>query len=90
MEEQLKQSPLFWAAIALLLIIQSTWLFLDARKRNSMPWFWGIWGLIQCPLPLICYWLIVRRGLLKRGKRNGSSNGGRQSEKDSDGENGKR
>lgn len=60
MEEQLKQSVLFWLLIALLMITQSTWLFLDARKRGSMPWFWGIWGLIQCPFPLLFYWLTVR------------------------------
>lgn len=82
MEEQLKQSPLFWAAIAFLLLAQSTWLFLDARKRDSMPWFWGIWGLIQCPLPLICYWIIVRKGLLKRKEGNGSNASGGERRRD--------
>ncbi|RIX50756.1 sigmaY antisigma factor component [Paenibacillus nanensis] len=68
MEEQLKHSFWFWALIAAILLTQSTWLFLDARKRDSMPWFWGIWGLIQFPLPTILYWLIVRKDLLGRIK----------------------
>ncbi|REE85393.1 hypothetical protein A8990_112122 [Paenibacillus taihuensis] len=46
--------------VAILLIAQSSWLFIDARKHSRYPWFWGIWGLIQCPMPLIFYFLIVR------------------------------
>lgn len=49
------------AASGLLLLAQSTWLYSDARHRSRYPWFWAIWGLIQCPMPLIFYWLIVRR-----------------------------
>ncbi|MCR2803333.1 sigmaY antisigma factor component [Paenibacillus soyae] len=69
MEEQLRESVWFWLGLAAILLTQSTWLFLDARKRESMPWFWGIWGLFQFPLPLIFYWLIVRLRLFQRGKR---------------------
>lgn len=47
--------------VAILLIVQGTWLFLDARKREANAWFWGIWGCIQSPLPLIVYWIVVRR-----------------------------
>ncbi|MBB3112172.1 hypothetical protein FHS18_004250 [Paenibacillus phyllosphaerae] len=53
------------ALVVILLICQSTWLFIDARKHSRFPWFWGLWGLIQSPMPLLFYWLIVRRGLRK-------------------------
>lgn len=70
MEERLAGSVWFWLLLAAILISQSTWLFLDARKRDSIPWFWGVWGLIHFPTPLIVYWLVVRMGLFKR-KNNG-------------------
>ncbi|MBO7747865.1 sigmaY antisigma factor component [Paenibacillus sp. MWE-103] len=50
-----------FAAVAIVLLCQSNWLFADARKHSRIPWFWGLWGLINFPLPLILYWLIVRR-----------------------------
>lgn len=49
-----------WLLVAAILFSQSTWLFLDARKRGSNCWFWGIWGIIQAPGPLIVYLLVVR------------------------------
>ncbi len=68
MEEQLKHSPLFWAALAILLIAQSLWLFLDARKRGSYYWFWGLWGLTSLPMPLLLYLLIVRIRIFRKGR----------------------
>ncbi|WP_336771427.1 hypothetical protein [Paenibacillus sp. MMO-58] len=49
--------------VFLLLLCQSSWLYSDARKRSRSryPWIWAIWGLIQFPLPLIFYWLIIIR-----------------------------
>ncbi|MDQ8738914.1 sigmaY antisigma factor component [Paenibacillus sp. LHD-38] len=68
--EELKVMPIwFWVLLIIVLIAQSTWLFIDARKRESMPWLWGIWGLIQVPMPLIFYFLIVRSGWFKRVRR---------------------
>lgn len=56
------QMPLIgWVALAVILFSQSTWLFADARKRNAHPWFWGIIGLCQFPMPLLFYWLIERK-----------------------------
>lgn len=85
MEEKLIHSFWFWALLSAIMLTQSTWLFLDARKRDSKPWFWGIWGLIQFPLPTIFYWLIVRLDLFgikktslihkKRGKQNERNDG---------------
>lgn len=50
-----------WVLLGLLLFGQGTWLFLDARRREAHPWLWGLLGLIQIPMPLLLYWLIVRR-----------------------------
>lgn len=66
--EDLKYNPLFWIGLALIMLTQSTWLFLNARQHSRYPWFWGIWGLIQCPWPLVIYLLIVRKDLWKKKK----------------------
>ncbi|QHT62901.1 transcriptional regulator [Paenibacillus lycopersici] len=58
------------AAIAILLC-QANWLFADAKKHSRYPWFWGIWGLIQCPMPLLFYLLIVRWPKHRRNQRDG-------------------
>ncbi|MBP1964036.1 sigmaY antisigma factor component [Paenibacillus aceris] len=51
-----------WIGIALVMLTQSTWLFIDARRRSARyPWFWGIWGIIQAPLPFIVYLFAVRK-----------------------------
>jgi hypothetical protein len=74
MEQIVRESVWFWVLLASVLVTQSTWLFIDARKRDSMPWFWGIWGLIQVPMPLIFYFIFVRSGWFRRG--GGRSKGG--------------
>lgn len=51
-----------WLLLAALLLTQGAWLFRDAKKRDAWPWFWGIWGCIQFPTPLVVYWLLVRGG----------------------------
>ncbi|TMV49325.1 sigma-Y antisigma factor component [Paenibacillus mesophilus] len=55
--------------VALVLLTQSTFLFLDARKQGSHPWLWGLWGLIQCPIPLIVYWIVVHTSLFRKKKQ---------------------
>lgn len=66
---KINEMPLYlWILVAAILLTQATWLFIDARKRNANQWFWGIIGLIQCPLPLIFYLFIVRK-IYKRRKR---------------------
>lgn len=70
--EELKVLPVwFWVLLIAVLVTQSTWLFIDARKRDSMPWVWGLWGLIQFPMPLLFYFIFVRSGWFRRsgGKR---------------------
>ncbi|EDL64309.1 hypothetical protein [Bacillus sp. SG-1] len=53
--------------VAPLLLVQSLFLFTDARKRGHKHWFWGVWGLIQCPFPIIFY-LIFARKIFKKNK----------------------
>lgn len=61
---EVNESPLVVIVLAVVLVlIQGTWLFLDARKRGlgKMAWFWGIWGSTTMPLPLLFYWIFVIR-----------------------------
>nr|WP_242035146.1 sigma-Y antisigma factor component [Mesobacillus harenae] len=46
---------------AVILLCQSIFLFLNARKHGHNYWLWGIVGLIQAPVPLIIYLLFVRK-----------------------------
>lgn len=59
-------SPTVIILIAAILLLQSIYLFLDARKRNHNYWLWGIVGLIQAPMPTLFYLLFVRKIFRKR------------------------
>jgi hypothetical protein len=50
--------------VVIILLVQSLWLFLDARKRGHNHWFWGILGLIQAPWPTVFYMLFARKKYL--------------------------
>ncbi|BBH24678.1 hypothetical protein Back11_60230 [Paenibacillus baekrokdamisoli] len=55
--------------VGIILMCQSSWLFLNASQYSPRyRWFWAIWGMIQFPLPLLFYWLFVRKDGLKRPK----------------------
>jgi hypothetical protein len=54
------------ALVAVILLAQSIFLFLDARKRGHNYWLWGVIGLIQAPMPLVIYLLFVRKILRKQ------------------------
>lgn len=62
---EVSETPPLWVIIlaVVLVLIQGTWLFLDARKRGlgKWSWFWGIWGSTTVPMPLLLYWFIVIR-----------------------------
>ncbi len=47
--------------VGIILIVQSTFLFLDARKHGHNYWLWGIIGLIQAPVPTLFYLIFVRK-----------------------------
>ena len=52
--------------VAAILLLQSIFLFLDARKRNHNYWLWGIVGLIQAPMPTLFYLVFVRKIFRKK------------------------
>lgn len=59
------------AAAYLIVLAQGIFLFIDAKKRNRMAWVWGIVGLIQAPMPLICYYFfVIKPDRRKRGSSN--------------------
>jgi hypothetical protein len=59
-------SPTVIILVALILLLQSIFLFLDARKRNHNYWLWGIVGLIQAPMPTLFYLLFIRKIFRKK------------------------
>ncbi|WP_223702080.1 transcriptional regulator [Sutcliffiella deserti] len=58
---QAEQEVLYYILPFLLpvLLAQSILLFINAKKRGGYAWFWGIWGLIQFPMPTLFYLLFV-------------------------------
>ncbi|MCD5322948.1 MULTISPECIES: sigma-Y antisigma factor component [Pontibacillus] len=53
--------PVFmWCLIVLLLVSQSTFLFIQAKKIHKTPWFWAIVGLIQVPMPTVAFYLMKK------------------------------
>ncbi|MBT2634098.1 hypothetical protein J7E23_12495 [Pseudomonas sp. ISL-88] len=51
----------------LIVLAQGIFLFADAKKRGRLAWFWGIIGLIQAPIPIVCYYIFVIRPERKKG-----------------------
>lgn len=44
-----------------ILLVQGSWIFYDARKRNEKYyWIWGLFGLINAPSSLLVYLLVTR------------------------------
>ena len=61
---QLAKMPLhLWIILAVILFSQGVWLFLDSRKRGVKKWFWGLYGLIQFPTPILIYLLIHHKSM---------------------------
>ncbi|MDQ0268977.1 sigma-Y antisigma factor component [Cytobacillus purgationiresistens] len=56
--------------VGFILICQSLFLFMDARKHGHNYWLWGIIGLIQAPMPTLFYLTFVRKLWMKKEKRN--------------------
>lgn len=58
--------PWFWVFYVLVILPQGIWLFRKSQKTTRFPWFWGIWGLIQFPLPILSYYIFVIRKQRKK------------------------
>ncbi|NHM31784.1 sigma-Y antisigma factor component [Neobacillus terrae] len=56
-----EMTPGLIVLVAIILLSQSIFLFLDARKRSYNYWLWGIVGLIQAPMPVLFYLIFVRK-----------------------------
>jgi hypothetical protein len=56
-----EMTPGLIVLVAIILLSQSIFLFLDARKRSHNYWLWGIVGLIQAPMPVLFYLIFVRK-----------------------------
>ncbi|MCM3178736.1 sigma-Y antisigma factor component [Cytobacillus horneckiae] len=52
---------LVFITCAIILISQSLFLFVNARKHGHNYWLWGILGLIQAPMPTLFYLLFARK-----------------------------
>ena len=57
------ETVLMLTGVAAILLTQSIFLFLNARKHGHNYWLWGILGLIQAPIPLLVYLIFVRKVL---------------------------
>lgn len=53
--------------VGVILLSQSIYLFIDARKHGHNYWVWGIVGLIQAPMPTLFYLIFIRK-IWKRKK----------------------
>ncbi|MFW5991870.1 MAG: zinc ribbon domain-containing protein [Halanaerobiaceae bacterium] len=59
----------FIVPIIIALLLQSIWIFYDARRRREKHyWLWGLFGLLNFPSSLIVY-LVVTRIFIDRGKQ---------------------
>jgi predicted PurR-regulated permease PerM len=66
----IREHPLFTIIVVVfILLLQSIYLFLDARKRSHNYWLWGIVGLIQAPMPTLFYLIFVRKIFHKKNKK---------------------
>ncbi|MFC5406896.1 sigmaY antisigma factor component [Cohnella soli] len=82
-EEMLATSWWFWLSLGLLLLTQSTLLFLHARREGGKPWLWGLWGLIQAPLPTLTY-IALQQWKKRKRKRELAATQERETGGDSD------
>ncbi|MEH6941788.1 transcriptional regulator [Bacillus sp. JJ722] len=58
-ELSLTAQIIFWTILAVLMLTQSTLIFLSARKRGKNPWFWGFIGLFNIPFSALLYYFFV-------------------------------
>lgn len=51
-----------WALVLMFLSLfaQSLFLFIHSRRNGHLHWFWGIWGMLNLPTPLIVYIIYIK------------------------------
>lgn len=59
LELPLHMQIVFWVVITTILLCQSIFIFLSARKREKNAWFWGFIGLLNFPTGMILYYFCV-------------------------------
>ncbi|WP_442599033.1 sigma-Y antisigma factor component [Neobacillus sp. D3-1R] len=59
-------TPILIMFVVIILLSQSLFLFINAKKNQHNYWLWGILGLIQAPFPTIVYLIFVRKVWQKR------------------------
>ncbi|MFD2443056.1 sigma-Y antisigma factor component [Bacillus sp. CGMCC 1.16607] len=47
--------------VTIILLSQSIFLFINAKRNQHNYWLWGILGLIQAPVPTLVYLIFVRK-----------------------------
>ncbi|MYL32791.1 sigma-Y antisigma factor component [Pontibacillus yanchengensis] len=47
-----------WVLVGIILLTQSSFLFIQAKKKGKNQWLWGLIGIIQVPVPLIIFLLL--------------------------------
>lgn len=50
-----------WFLIAIILLTQSSILYIQAKKIGKAPWLWGILGLVQFPVPSIIFMILWKK-----------------------------
>lgn len=57
----LQQIPIWlFVLIFLFLFAQSTFLFIHSRRNGRLHWFWGLWGMLNVPTPLVVYLIYIK------------------------------
>lgn len=61
MEAAKSEMVLVMSILTPILLIQSLWIFYDAKKRKEKYyWLWGLFGLLNVPSSLLVYLLVTR------------------------------
>jgi hypothetical protein len=50
-----------WPILAIVLLSQAGWIYLDASKRGGNRFLWGFFGLLSFPSSLFVYLLVTRK-----------------------------
>ncbi|RKD75140.1 hypothetical protein ATL39_0836 [Sinobaca qinghaiensis] len=67
---ELQEIPIWlYILIFFFLFAQSTFLFIHSRRNGRLRWFWGIWGMLNVPTPLVVYIIYIKYIIPYRERR---------------------